>query len=126
MLSWMNVRWLSLVFALSASVAAGQDIVPPDSPLEEIVQQMKFDQPTRIVGRFRSVDAYEDAIWIDWTHRQDRSGWIPMRHDMMLKVFPRDAKMMDWFRALKAGISLHMTVQQDENGNRRILELEEA
>jgi len=45
---------------------------------------------------------------------------------MMFKALPRDAGMMEFFRRLKPGTSLHMTVQQDSDGNRRILELEET
>jgi len=82
--------------------------------------------PTRIAGRFRSVDGYEDAIWIEWTHLNDGAGWRAVRNEMMFKALPRDAGMMEFFRRLKPGTSLHMTVQQDSDGNRRILELEET
>src|SRR5437588_3941312 len=99
---------------------------PPQALFDEIIAQMKFETPTRIAGRFRSVDGYEDAIWIEWTHLNDGAGWRAVRHDMMFKALPRDAGMMEFFRRLKPGTSLHMTVQQDSDGNRRILELEET
>ena len=99
---------------------------PPQALFDEIIAQMKFETPTRIAGRFRSMDGYEDAIWIEWTHLNDGAGWRAVRHEMMFKALPRDAGMMEFFRRLKAGTSLHMTVQQDSDGNRRILELEET
>jgi hypothetical protein len=99
---------------------------PPQALFDEIIAQMKFETPTRIAGRFRSVDGYEDAIWIEWTHLNDGAGWRAVRHEMMFKALPRDAGMMEFFRRLKPGTSLHMTVQQDPDGNRRILELEET
>jgi hypothetical protein len=115
-----------LILLLSGVSAVGQETLPPSGPFEEILQQLKFDKPTRIVGRFRSVDGYEDAIWVDWTHRHDGTRWLPVRNEMMFKLLPRDARMMEFFRALKPGISVHMTVQQDQDGNRHILELEGA
>lgn len=119
----MRTVLLSLLLLLAGPAAFAQEA--PSSPFfDEILQQMKFEQPTRIVGRFRSIDAYEDAIWIDWTHRHDGTRWVAVRMEMMFKVLPRDAGMMEFFRALKPGVSLHMTVQQDPDGNRRILELE--
>ena len=115
-----------LILLLSGVFAAGQEAPPPAAPFEEILQQLKFDKPTRIVGRFRSLDGYEDAIWVDWTHRHDGTRWLPVRNEMMFKLRPRDARMMEFFRALKPGISVHMTVEQDQDGNRHILELEGA
>ena len=118
-----------LVLSLSGSPALAQEtppIPPGEQPREfdEIIQQMKFEKPTRIVGRLQSFDGYEDALWIVWTHVHDGSRWRPVMNDMMFKVIPRDAGMMDLFRALKPGTSLHMTVQMDADGNRRVLELE--
>ena len=103
-----------------------QEAPPVPGFFDEIIRQMKFEQPTRIVGRFRSLDGYEDAVWIDWTHLHDGTGWRVVRSQAMFKVLPRDAGMMEFFRALKQGTSLHMTVQQDQDGNRRILELEDG
>jgi hypothetical protein len=103
-----------------------QEAPPVPGFFDEIIRQMKFEQPTRIAGRFRSLDGYEDAVWIDWTHLHDGTGWREVRSQAMFKVLPRDAGMMELFRALKQGTSLHMTVQQDQDGNRRILELEDG
>jgi hypothetical protein len=103
-----------------------QEAPPTPGFFDEIIRQMKFEQPTRIVGRFRSLDGYEDAVWIDWTHLHDGTGWRVVRSQAMFKVLPRDPGMMEFFRALKKGTSLHMTLQQDQDGNRRILELEDG
>jgi len=80
----------------------------PDE-FERIIQQMKF-------------------IWIVWTHVHDGTRWRDLRNqsDMMFKVFPRDAGMIDFFRKLKLGTSLHLTVQMDADGNRRVLSLDEG
>src|SRR5436309_3971938 len=104
---------------------------PPGEQPEEfdrIIQQMKFEKPTRIVGRLQAIDGYEDAIWIVWTHVHDGTRWRDLRNqsDMMFKVYPRDAGMMDFFRKLKLGTSLHLTVQMDADGNRRVLSLDEG
>ncbi len=122
---------ISLLLAASSALAQEQPPVPPGQQpdeFESIIQQMKFDKPTRIVGRLRSIDGYEDAIWIDWTHVHDGSRWRDLRNqnEMMFKVFPRDAGMMDFFRKLKPGTSLHLTVQMDTDGNRRVLSLDEG
>ena len=114
-----------VLFVLFSTGAAAQES-PPPALFDEIIAQMKFEKPTRIAGRFRSVDGYEDAIWIEWTHLNDGAGWRAVRNEMMFKALPRDAGMMEFFRRLKPGTSLHMTVQQDSDGNRRILELEET
>jgi hypothetical protein len=119
---------------LVGSVALAQEQPPPVPPgqqpaeFEDVIQQMKFEKPTRIVGRLRSIDGYEDAIWIDWTHVHDGSRWRDLRNqsEMMFKVLPRDEDMMKLFRALKLGTSIHMTVQMDADGNRRVLSLDEG
>ncbi|MDO8545915.1 MAG: hypothetical protein Q7R68_01010, partial [Nitrospirales bacterium] len=94
--------------------------------LDSIIQQMKFEKPTRIVGRLKSLDGYEDAIWIEWTHVHDGTRWRPVRNEMMFKVLPRNEGMMKLFRALKLGLSIHLTVQIDADGNRRVLSLDEG
>ncbi len=121
----------ALALILSGAIALAQEAppVPPgEQPREfdQIIQQMKFEKPTRIVGRLRSLDGYEDAIWIDWTHVHDGTRWRDVRNEMMFKVVPRDAGMMDFFRKLNPGTSLHMTVQMDVDGNRRVLSLDEG
>ena len=121
----------SLLLVGSVALAQEQPPVPPGeqpSEFDQIIQQMKFDKPTRIVGRLMSFDGYEDAIWIVWTHVHDGHRWRDLRNqsDMTFKVFPRDAGMMDFFRKLKPGTSLHLTVQMDADGNRRVLSLDEG
>ena len=119
-------------FFLAGSLALAQEgggpAFPPGQQPEEferIIQQMKFEKPTRIVGRLQSFDGYEDAIWIVWTHVHDGTRWREVRNEIMFKVLPRDAGMMDFFRALKLGATLHMTVQMDQGGNRRVVSLDE-
>ena len=63
-----------MLFVLFGTCAYAQE-GPPPSLFDEIIAQMKFEKPTRIAGRFRSVDGYEDAIWIEWTHLNDGAGW---------------------------------------------------
>lgn len=122
---------LLLAGTLALAQEGGGPAFPPGQQPEEfdrIIQQMKFDKPTRIVGRLRSIDGYEDAIWIDWTHVYDGSRWRDLRnqHEMMFKVLPRDPGMMDFFRKLALGTSIHMTVQMDADGNRRVIALDEG
>ncbi len=127
-----TVRVFACSLLLLGAVALAQQELPvppgeqPDE-FDRIIQQMKFDKPTRIVGRLQAFDGYEDAIWIVWTHMHDGRRWRDIRNDeMMFKVFPRDAGMMDFFRKLKPGTSLHLTVQTDQDGNRRVLSLDEG
>src|SRR5437899_12422447 len=119
-----------LALLLGSALALAQPIPPGEQPeeFERIIQQMKFDKPTRIVGRLQAIDGYEDAIWIVWTHVHDGTRWRDIRNqsDMMFKVYPRDAGMMDFFRKLQPGTSLHLTVQMDADGNRRVLSLDEG
>ena len=107
---------------------SGPAFPPGQQPAEfdRMIQQMKFEKPTRIVGRLQSLDGYEDAIWIVWTHMYDGSRWRPVVNDMMVKVLPRDAGMMDLFKKLKLGTSIHLTVQMDADNNRRVLSLDEG
>ncbi len=120
-------------FLLTSTLALAQEgegpLFPPGqqpAEFDRIIQQMKFDKPTRIVGRLRSLDGYEDAIWIDWTHVHDGARWREIRNEMMFKVLPHDPGMMDFFKKLKLGTSLHMTVQMDADGNRRVIALDEG
>ncbi len=119
----------SLLLVGSLALAQQDLPVPPGEQPQEfdrIIQQMKFDRPTRIVGRLQSFDGYEDAIWIVWTHVHDGTRWRTVMSEMMFKVLPRDAGMMDFFRKLKLGTSIHLTVQMDADGNRRVLSLDEG
>ena len=124
----------AISFLLIGAVALAQEEPPPVPPGEQpaefdrIIQQLKFEKPTRIVGWLQSIDGYEDAIWIVWTHVHDGTRWRDLRNDneMMFKVLPRDPGMMDFFRKLKPGTSLHLTVQMDADGNRRVLSMDEG
>lgn len=123
------VASLLLTGSLALAQEGGGPAFPPGQQpqeFESIIQQMKFEKPTRIVGRLRSLDGYDDAIWIDWTHVHDGASWREIRNEMMFKVLPRDPAMMDLFRKLKPGTSLHLTVQMDADGNRRVLSLDEG
>lgn len=128
----MNRAILGLVALFFAGSLALAQEAPPFPPGEQprefdpIIQKMKFDKPTRIAGRLRSFDGYEDAIWIDWTHVHDGARWHEVRHEIMFKIVPRDPGMMDIFRAMKPGSTLHMTVQMDADGNRRVVSLDEG
>ena len=120
---------LLLAGSLALAQEGGGPAFPPGqqpAELDSIIQQMKFEKPTRIVGRLKSLDGYEDAIWIDWTHVHDGTRWRPVLNEMMFKLLPRDEGMMKLFRALKLGISIHLTVQMDADGNRRVLSLDEG
>ena len=122
----------ALCLLLTGSLALAQEGGPAFPPgqqpaeLDSIIQQMKFEKPTRIVGRLKSLDGYEDAIWIEWTHVHDGARWRPVMNEMMFKVLPRDEGMMKLFRALKLGTAIHLTVQMDADGNRRVLSLDEG
>ena len=118
-----------IVCTLALAQEGGGPAFPPGqqpAELDSIIQQMKFEKPTRIVGRLKSLDGYEDAIWIEWTHVHDGTRWRSVMNEMMFKVLPRDEGMMKLFRALKLGISIHLTVQIDADGNRRVLSLDEG
>lgn len=123
------VLFFLLICTLALAQEGGGPAFPPGqqpAELDSIIQQMKFEKPTRIVGRLKSLDGYEDAIWIEWTHVHDGTRWRPVRNEMMFKVLPRDEGMMKLFRALKLGLSIHLTVQIDADGNRRVLSLDEG
>ncbi|TLY35162.1 MAG: hypothetical protein E6K60_11350 [Nitrospirae bacterium] len=117
---------LTAMFLLVAvsSVPAQEDLAVPPGMFDAQIQQMKFDQPTRIVGKLIGLDGYEDAVWIEWTHRYDGKRWQRLLNDMQFKVLPRDPGMMEFFKQLKPGAVLHLTVQMDEEGNRQVLELD--
>ncbi len=121
---------LLLIGSLALAQEEPLPVPPGEQPSEfdRIIQQMKFEKPTRIVGRLQAIDGYEDAIWIVWTHVHDGRRWRDLRNqsDMMFKAYPRDAGIMDFFRKLKPGTSLHLTVQMDADGNRRVLSLDEG
>ncbi|MGH7254330.1 MAG: hypothetical protein ACREI3_01005, partial [Nitrospirales bacterium] len=104
-----------------------QPSLPPDMPdaFDPIVKGMQFDEPTRIAGRLLSIDPYEEALWIEWTHQHERGQWLPVPFEITLRLYPRDAEMMAWMRGLERGASLRVVVQRDETGKRRILRLDD-
>jgi hypothetical protein len=120
---------LALVFGFQLFCflpAHAQDSPPVDVPDEftAIIQQMQFDTPTRIAGRLLSFDSYDDAIWLEWTEVYSGRRWVFVQADRRFIVYPRDPGMMDFFRRLKPGTLLRMTIQMDDRGKRRVLELE--
>ena len=115
---------LLFTLTLSGRVTPAQEI-PLSGPFDSIIQQMQFDTPTRIAGRLVTFDTYEDAIWIEWTHQHDGELWRPVPPGMQFKLYPRDAGMMEFFRALAPGTTLRMIIQRDEEGRRRVLALDD-
>jgi hypothetical protein len=126
---------LPITVALSAATVIllarptiAQEALPPDlqAPFESIIQEMRFEHPTRIVVRLLMMDAYENAVWVEWTSRHDGANWVSVPGRRQFKLLPRNSGMMDYFRALKPGTSLKMTVQMDQDGNRRVIDLDDA
>jgi hypothetical protein len=104
------------------------EVVPPElqAPFQSIIQEMRFEKPTRITARFMTIDPYEDAVWVEWTSRYNGTNWIPVPGRRQFKVLPRNGDMMNYLRGLKPGTDLKMTVQVDGDGNRRVLQLDDA
>ena len=71
-----------------------------------------------------TLDTYDEAIWIEWTHWFKGDRWIQLKNDAQLLVYPKDAGMMQLFRTLKRGTSIRMTIQKDRDGKRRVIELD--
>jgi hypothetical protein len=103
-----------------------QESPPVEIPDEfiAITEQMQFYVPTRIAGRLLSFDTYDAAIWVEWTEVFSSGAWLRVPPEMQFIVYPRDRDMMDFFRRLIPGTVLRMTIQMDEKGKRRVLELE--
>ncbi len=101
-------------------------IQPGDLPPEIRIpiEQMKFDQATRIEGRVLYLDTYDDALWIEWTAVHDGSRWQSVPPERQFVVYPANSDMMAFFKALPKGTILRMTVQRDQDGKRRVLFLE--
>lgn len=95
----------------------------PD-PLDEMAQETVFESPTRIEGRILTFDAYDEAIWIEWTRVHNGVRWLYPPQGTQLLIYPRDKAMMEFFRALQPGAMLSMTIQKGRDGKRRVLELE--
>src|SRR5918996_3429090 len=107
---------LSPVFGcllLCLPAAHAQEPPPVDLPDEvtAIIQQMQFDRATRIAGRLLSFDTYDDAIRLEWTEVYSGRRWVLVPAEMRFIVYPRDPGMMDFFRRLKPGTLLRMTIQ---------------
>lgn len=124
-----RTRWLFLLLCSAAIIPAvsAQEVLPPELqvPFDSIIQEMRFEKPTRIMGVFVMLDAYDNAVWIEWTYRRDGGRWVPIGGHRQFKVLPRNPGMMELFKALKPGANLQLTIQADEDGNRRVLELDE-
>jgi len=93
-------------------------------PLADFAQLLQFNTPTRIEGRLLTFDTYDDAIWVELTHWFQDGGWVVVKNEAHLLLYPRDADMMRWFRAMKTGTPIRMTVRKDEHGKRRVIELD--
>ncbi|WP_447971955.1 hypothetical protein [Nitrospira sp. Kam-Ns4a] len=117
---------VSLLLPPNGAPAAAQEAPPIEIPdeLDTLAGQMTFDQPTRVAGRLLSFDPYDEAIWFEWTHFFTGRRWLPVPTEMQFLVYPRDATMMGFFRRLKPGAMLRMTVQIGPDGKRRVVELE--
>jgi hypothetical protein len=124
-----RLRAILLLLALTLCFfhpLSAQEAPPSELPraFEPTVEQMQFETPTRITGRLLSLDPYDEAIWIQWTQRYEGDRWLPVSTGMQFVIYPRDAGMMEFFRALKPGAPLRMTIQKDKDGKRRVLELD--
>lgn len=126
----ISIGFLASGFAILChpSPTDAQDALRPElqAPFESIIQEMRFEQPTRILARLLTMDAYEDAIWVEWMSRHDGVNWVPVPGRRQFKLLPRHSGMMDYFRTLKPGTTLRMTVQTDREGQRRVLELDDS
>ncbi len=115
-----------LLVVLLGTAALAQDIRPPESPeaLDIPIDQLRFDALARAEGRLLILDTYDEAIWVQLTRYYDEGRWLPVQHEVQLLVYARDPDMMDFFRKMPQGTVLRMVIQYDENGKRRVLELE--
>ena len=93
---------------------------------DRTIDQLRFETPTRIEGRMLLPDTYDDAIWLRLTRVFEEGRWAEVIHSVQLLVYARDADMMKFLRKLPPETVLRMTIQADEAGKRRILELEGA
>lgn len=103
-----------------------QEAPPAEIPdqLGELARSTVFESPTRIEGRLLTFDPYDEAIWIEWTGVHNGIRWLYPPEGTQLLIYPRDKPMMEFFRALGTGSTLHMTIQTDQEGKRRVRELE--
>jgi len=105
-----------------------QEIPPLEvpNPISDFARVMQFDSATRIEGRLLNFDAYDEGIWIEWTHWFRDGRWVPVKNDAQILLYPKNADMLQWFRSLKLGTSIRMIVRRDEDGKRRIIDLDET
>jgi hypothetical protein len=126
------MRWsllfagLLLVLPLSSGAETLEPIPPADLPpeIKIPIEQMRFDQPTRIEGRVLYLDTYDDALWIEWLRVHDGRQWLSISDQRQFVVYPANPDMFATFKALPKGTVLRMTVQRDKDGKRRVLFLE--
>ena len=96
--------------------------LPPE--IEIPIKQMRFDEATRIEGRFLYLDTYDEAIWIEWTGVHDGRQWHGVPDQRQFVVYPADAGMWATLKALPKGTVLRMTIKRDKDGKRRVLFLD--
>ena len=88
------------------------------------MEHIQIQLATRIEGRLVTYDAYDEAIWVDYTRYYDGLSWHPVPYEAQLQVYARDPAMMEFFRSLPKGTILRMTIVIDEEGRRRVVALE--
>lgn len=116
----------ALMLLISSESGHAQEVPPSELPgaFDVLIEQMQFYTPTRIEGRLLTLDTYDNAIWIEWIQFYNGRRWLLVPPEVQFIVYPRDPGMMEFFRTLKPGTILRMTIQSDHDGKRRILELE--
>jgi hypothetical protein len=117
---------ICLILWLHPPAATGQPAPSLEVPdeIQAMAREMQFDSPTRIGGRVLMLDTYDEAIWLEWTEVFAAGRWHPVASDRQFIVYPRTPAMMEFFRRLKPGAVLRMTVQTGQDGKRRVIELE--
>ena len=126
-MSQRGMIFITVVLLLSGGAPGAAQEIPPleiPDPAQEFAQILQFDSPTRIEGRLLTLDTYDEAIWLEWTHWFKGDRWVQVKNEAQLLVYPRDAGMMQLFRALKRGTPIRMTIQKDQEGKRRVIELD--
>ncbi len=106
--------------------AMGQEPAPDDPDiLGAMARQLRFEVPTRIVGRLLTLDAYDPAVWIEWTQMELDGRWLPAPPETNLLIYPKDEAMFRFFKSLGRGTEIRMTVETGPDGKRRVLALDE-
>jgi hypothetical protein len=114
-----------LLFQLGMVVQT-EDPTPSQGPgmPDPTLDQLRFDVPTRVEGRFLLTDTYDEAIWLELTKVRAEQRWLLVPHTVQLLLYARDPSMMELFRKLPRGTALRLTIQTDQEGKRWIVELE--